>query len=60
MKQPQQITDLVNRARDAFIHFVESMDQESAKRYMDLVTQLATELDITEQHALEMVKGYER
>jgi hypothetical protein len=60
MKQPQQITDLVNEARDAFIEFVQSMDQASAKKYMNLISRIANELDITEQKALEMVKGYER
>lgn len=57
MKQPQQITDLINTARDAFMQFVETTNQEDAKKYMNLISQLATELDITEQHALEMVKG---
>lgn len=60
MKQPQQITDLINQARDAFMKFVDTVDQNDAKTYMALITRIANELDITEQHALEMVKGNEK
>jgi len=59
MKQPQQITDLLNEARTAYIDFVIANSTENSKTFIDLVSRIATELDITEQAALRMVKGDE-